>query len=368
MKDSKDKMDTQKELKTRLVFIDTCAYESKNFNFGINSLGRTQRYIEEGKIHLLLPDITKSEIEKHIWDNAEAAEIQLRSILKQKPIKILQIADGLPFSGQLEIPKKEEIFEKITDKFKDFIASPNVELISTENVSPKDIFERYFNSRPPFNNPNKKHEFPDAFVLEAINKISQERGYEVYIISNDNDMKSYILENSNLIHLNNINELNDLIIHNDKSLSEPVKFADQVFEYLRPQIIELAEELLSESEFEPSEFLEYFYDDVIEFIHIDLIEICEKNLEEVHDFKSLFQICIEVTLTVDFSIPDYENSPWDSEDKTYIFIEKEKFSCQYKQKYSAHISLIYEDGIINNSEILELYFDNFLFELNRRVN
>ena len=54
------------ELETRLVFIDTSAYENKNYQFGQHILGRLQELIEQEKIHLLVTDVTKSEIESHL--------------------------------------------------------------------------------------------------------------------------------------------------------------------------------------------------------------------------------------------------------------------------------------------------------------
>jgi len=44
------------ELETRLVFLDTSAYENKNYQFGQYALGRLQELIKQEKIHLLITD------------------------------------------------------------------------------------------------------------------------------------------------------------------------------------------------------------------------------------------------------------------------------------------------------------------------
>lgn len=360
-------MNIEKKLRTRFVFIDTCVFRSKNFNFGIYSLGRTQRYIEEAKIHLLLPDITKSEIEKNIKKCAEEAYKELLSFTKNNNIKILKCLDESPFGGEIKIPSQEEIYKNIHAKFEEFIDSPNVELLTTDKVNSKIIFEKYFNSEPPFDKKDKKFEFPDAFVLETINEISRVRGQEIYVISSDNDMKSYVELNSNLLHLNNINELNDLIIHNDKNLAEPANFADEVFEYLKENIIEIAKSKICESEFEVAQFYDYFYDDIINNIEINSIEISEKNLQEVSRTEAEYQVNFNVELTVDLSIPDYEGSPWDPEDKRYVFIHREKFTNKYQEIFSAYVSLIYEDGIIQKADIMNFSFDSSNFELSNNI-
>ncbi|MFH7410192.1 PIN domain-containing protein [Acinetobacter variabilis] len=357
-------MDSNKELKSRLVFIDTCAFIGKNFNFGIDSLGRLQTYIEEGKIHLLLPDITRSEIEKHIKLKSEEAHSKIKKLFSKDPdVKILRVATDLPLSGALEIPTAEAINENIKSRFQEFIDYPNVEEVSTQTVNSKVIFDNYFNNRPPFDNPKKKVEFPDAFVLEAINNISITRANDLYVVSSDNDLKSYTDLNQNLIHLQDINNLNDLIIHNDKELAEPAKFADAVFESLKKQILEQAREKLKNAEYEDSELSEYIYDDIIHDIEIKSISIIEKNIQDVSSTQAQFQINFEVELTAFLVIPDLARSPYDLESGSYIKLEYVKSHKAYKKTYSAHIWLEYEDGIKSNAEIYDFSFDDAYFEL-----
>lgn len=66
------------ELQTRLVFIDTCAYESKNFQFGQHALGRLQELVENEKIHLLITDVTRSEIEAHLHKKSDDAASKIK--------------------------------------------------------------------------------------------------------------------------------------------------------------------------------------------------------------------------------------------------------------------------------------------------
>ena len=54
------------ELLTRLVFIDTCIYENKNFQFLTYELAKLMQLCEENKILLLSTDMTCHEVERHI--------------------------------------------------------------------------------------------------------------------------------------------------------------------------------------------------------------------------------------------------------------------------------------------------------------
>lgn len=58
------------ELQTRLAFIDTSAFEKKNYQFGQYALGRLQELIEDEKIHLLITDVTRKEIDSHLKEGA----------------------------------------------------------------------------------------------------------------------------------------------------------------------------------------------------------------------------------------------------------------------------------------------------------
>lgn len=357
----------ENKLKSRLVFIDTCCFISKHFNFGIDSLGRTQRYIEEGKIHLLMPDITKSEIEKKIHLAAEKAHLKLKLVFekdKENELKIMTVADGLPYSGKPQIPTVDDIFKKIYEKFEEFIDSPNVEIVSTEHVNPKVIFDNYFNSKPPFGKESKKHEFPDAFVLEAIKDISKSRHQTIYVISLDPDLKSYTQLHENLISLDNINNLNSLIIHNDEELKVPAQFADDVFTFMEKDIFNRAFEHFKRAEYQASDISEDLFSDVIDNVTINKLKISEHNLLNVTENNAEYQVIFSVDLKVDFSVPDYDNAIYDREDGRMYNLEYKKFSENYHKEYSAYITLFFEDRIKENAEIYDIKFEDDIFDVN----
>lgn len=68
------------ELQTRLVFIDTSAFEKKNYQFGQHALGRLQELIEDEKIHLLITDVTRKEIDSHLKHKSEEAASMIKKM------------------------------------------------------------------------------------------------------------------------------------------------------------------------------------------------------------------------------------------------------------------------------------------------
>ncbi|MBJ8417467.1 PIN domain-containing protein [Acinetobacter courvalinii] len=352
------------ELETRLIFIDTCAFENKNFQFGSHALQTLEELLEYNKIQLLITDITKNEIKSHIIKKSEEAIKELNNYMDEKG-KILRAAPELPLNSIFSKTKKQEVYENIISKFEAFLDYPNVETVPINNVNPDIVFEKYFTKQPPFINENKKNEFPDAFVLEAIKAVAQSRMLKIYIISSDKDMLSFAEQNECCIPLQSINELLDLVLRNDKELSQPIEFADSIFERLRNEIFKLTRETLIEAQFEVQLDAPDFYDSIDEVydIVIDNIDIKNKKLIEVTSENAQYEVEFEVEVTASYLLPDYDNSPWDPEDKVYIFLRNEEVIKSYKQNYLAHIALSFSQGIRSQAEISEFEFEHSVFPL-----
>jgi len=224
------------------------------------------------------------------------------------------------------------------------------------------IFEKYFKSEPPFGGANKKSEFPDAFVLEAVSNISKERGHVLYVVSEDGDMEKYAETFDNIIHLKKVDDLLDLVVRKEEELEKPVKFADNILEQLKDSLLEKASEVLSGSEFY-SEEANQLEDDIYQ-IEIKSISIHDKNILSVSHEHVEYEIDFEVVLTAHYSIADYDGSPWDPEDKEYVFLRYSEFAKAHQEIYSAYVFIDYIDGIATNAEVSEFDFTESTFELN----
>ncbi|HFG6863553.1 PIN domain-containing protein [Acinetobacter baumannii] len=353
------------ELETRLVFIDTCAYQNKNFQFGDHILQKLQNLLEEDKIQLLITDITKKEIEEHLLKKSALAIKKLKDYIHADG-KILRGTPELSIHSIFDSITKHDVFNNLNSKFNQFLESPRVENISIKNVNPEVIFNKYFANEPPFISESKKHEFPDAFVLEAVKDVAKSRLLKVYIISTDDDMKAYAEKDENCIHLSSIDELVDLVLRNDDELLEPVSFADSVFSSLEEEIIQRAKGTLEESQFE-AEFEGYEYlDEEVYDLEIDKIVLANKTLIEVTEESAEYEVEFEVELTATYILPDYDSSPWDPEDKVYVFLRKNEITKNHKQKYSANIEISYSEGIKAHAEIFHFQFQDSVFILNEK--
>lgn len=162
------------ELQTRLVFIDTSAYEKKRFQFGLFVLGRLEKLVNEEKIHLLITDVVQSEIEAHLKKFAEEAVTELKKF--QKNASFLHVAEQATGGGLFIEVSAEAVLGEANAKFRALMDNGLTEHISIETVNSKQIFEAYFSGVPPFHRAAKKSEFPDAFTLDALLRVKSLSG------------------------------------------------------------------------------------------------------------------------------------------------------------------------------------------------
>lgn len=348
------------ELESRLVFIDTSVYESKNYQFTEHTLGNLCDFLESKRIHLLITQITINEIKAHLLSKSQESARAIKKI--QKEAMFLRNAPELPCYGIFNKVTANDIYESALRNFEDFMDRSSAEIVDISNVDATIIFDRYFNSEPPFGVLKKKSEFPDAFVLEAVSKVSDDRGHTLYLISNDGDMENYADTVDNLIYLNKVEDFLNLVIREEKELADPVRYADSVFEKLKAELIEIAEVKISEGEFYSDEAMGF--DDEIYQVDIESVCIANKNIISVSKESVEYEIDFEVVLKARYSVIDYDRSPWDPEDKRYMFVLYNDITKKHTETFLAYVNIDYMDGIKANAEIVELYFTDSAFELN----
>ena len=282
------------ELQTRLVFIDTSAYETKKLQFGHFVLGRLQVLVEEEKIHLLITDIVRSEIELHLKKYAEAAVREHKNFRKNG--SFLCLADEVTGGGLFPEITSDAVLNAAIRKFCALVDNGLTEIVSVAAVNPKQIFDDYFSGAAPFHREAKKSEFPDAFSLAAVDAVARSRHHKLYVVSDDGDMAAVAEANDNFIHLKSIDALLDLVNRNDEELAELSTFADSVLEQLQGDVIRMAWEQLYDAEFMPISSDEY--DPVIYETQISSISISEVQLIDVNKDDATYEVTFKVDLWI----------------------------------------------------------------------
>lgn len=333
------------DLKSRLVFVDTNIYEGKNFQFLTHSLGGLKSLIDDGEVHLLVTEVTKGEVVAHIKKKAVAAVSELKAI--KKNAMILRNLPQVPAHGIFSDISANDIAQSLISSFEAFLASDHVEYVSIDGVKPSYVFERYFASLAPFAVGEKEKEFADAFVLKALDDLSEKRGHAIHVISNDKDMLKFAEEHPRLICSDSIDAFIDAV---NKSVSiEPAEFAAKALEVVRGDFMNLVHECINAMD---SEFKVGGWDSQLESVEIYDIELVEANLISIGREGCVYDLEFKfVAETIEVE-KDYDRSPFDHEDDNYPFVLENEFERTFDGEVSLQIKISYQDKLI---ETVELY-------------
>jgi len=107
-----------------------------------------------------------------------------------------------------------------------------------------EVFERYFKQTPPFGGGGKKHEFPDAFVILAVEQWCKQNQESMYVVSGDQDFAEACAELNALHHFGKLDEFLDYFVQEYDSIL--YSYANQLVAQFESNIIEdLASEFVN---------------------------------------------------------------------------------------------------------------------------
>lgn len=209
------------ELLTRNVFIDTSIFVSENFNVKGTKFDSLASLAQEGRVFIKSSDITFREIICNIEESVETAE---KAIKKAKTEGRILRNLGSKSSYQTifaEFPSTK-IVATFMKQIKDYFKLSKTEILPALKTRPSAVFDKYFAKKPPFGLGKKKSEFPDAFVLSALEQWCKKAQQRIYVISQDPDITSACSDSDKLIHLSTLQVLLELVIAHDQNLAQLV--------------------------------------------------------------------------------------------------------------------------------------------------
>lgn len=170
--------------KKEIVFIDTCIYISENYFCSGNRIQTLADLAKNGVISLISTEITNKEIIAHLTRDSMVSYNSLRH--KYEVLK------NFEDESLFEKKERENIAELAKIKVKKFLDNAHVLNLGYEYCNDvTSVFDKYFSEERPFHEGNKKHEFPDAFVLSALEKYCSKFNIKILVLSNDTDLLKY---------------------------------------------------------------------------------------------------------------------------------------------------------------------------------
>lgn len=312
------------------VTLDTNIFDSNKLDFSKDStLGLLVNYIEAKKIKLVLSNIVIKEVEKHVLRVSNDVCSQFRELRKD----ILNVAaepflEQIGISPRLLLLDKKQYKEKGMTVWREFLENLQPEIMDMSLVDIDSIVNDYFEIKPPFEVGEKKRkEFPDAFIA---NQIRKRFGVDevIAIVSNDNGLKKACGNSSNHIFYESLADLYDAINRQEAEYKEVLQ---KINSLLGGYISEIRDIVKNEDCIEVQGI---FYDKdgiATGFDYSDVeVEVIEdikchvRTIDEITDEISWATLLCTANIEVECSYEDYNNAVWDSETKSYYFLETRK--------------------------------------------
>ena len=373
------------------VSFDTNIIEQNKYDFCEHSeLAMLKRFVNEGKIKVYLSNVVIGELRNHcekyaktVMSLAKSAKTQILNGKKIGDTNIDYHGVSESFVAALGLGyilspiKSEVVLQYAHDYINDFLKELKYETFTSENINIDIIMEDYFQSKPPFQDcQKKKYEFPDAVIVNQI-IIGFSEDNPIWFVTEDNGIID-ALENCEYCHIKkSLRELYQDIIQNDDEYREQYKIAEEI---VKNNLLRLKKKINEQLDDDTNISLSGLQQDahgVISGFDYDEVIIIDHTLKSLNifyidDFDERFitaRLICEAMISADCSYNDYENAGWDSETKEYIFLDRITNREKHKAKFAVYVRLdrkgIIEKirfhvllGISNRVELMEnIYCD-----------
>jgi hypothetical protein len=173
-------------LKGKRVFVDTTEFSEANFNVKNPSFAEFQKLCEKGRLTLITTEITRREIFAGVKIQAEKSKNAIDDVCRLG--KTLAKVDAEALRPLLEKVKTDVAEEAVRTAVEEFFAKCSAITAPIPATAVEEVIGLYFDRQPPFGGGKKKAEFPDAFVLEALKRISRPHD-AINVVSKDKDFE-----------------------------------------------------------------------------------------------------------------------------------------------------------------------------------
>ena len=210
-------------LLTKNVSLDTNFFISQNFLDGY-LIKEMANLAATGVLRIYITDIVFREVLRNFNEGLDRAKQknEKRQIENLYILKNLKKYDAYFALPEIDV---EEASYTFSGQLSTWLFKHKIEIIPTDDLKVGAVLKNYFDGKPPFEE-KKKHEFPDAFSLAALENYFAGRKEKCYLISSDKGIREY---SSTVILADK--EAKDIlsVIVKSKENAERIKFIEEKF-------------------------------------------------------------------------------------------------------------------------------------------
>lgn len=164
------------------LYIDTEFFKRQGLRFDTKAFNALRSAFTKGGLRLLVPTIMERELLRHFSREAERVAADVTKAHEKYPANNLKL---------IELPPRDVLIEKCNAEmhrqWSDFKQHFVVECLPiTGNI--EDVVDWYFEILPPFSE-KKPKEFPDAFILSALDQHHKQHHANIAVVGYDGDFR-----------------------------------------------------------------------------------------------------------------------------------------------------------------------------------
>jgi hypothetical protein len=321
------------QLKTRNVFVDTEFFDSIKLNLRSKTAIALRGHAEQGRIRLFLTTITVGEIKRHLRDCVNQAAASLKNIralwaflgsVKSHPLKVL-----------FEKVDKKKLFELLEGEFDSYLEESNAEILDVSSANAVPIFEAYFKLRPPFQEGNKKYEFPDAFAIQVLENWCESKHEKMYVVTKDKGWEAACAENKHLIYIDAVDKILDSVTKDQEA-----EIAERALAYFNNEEANVEREI-RKSFVDRGFYVEGEDGEVTEIVVKD-IDLGEPSVISISESETVLSAEATITFEAEVTINDVNSGYFDKEDSKWIYLPTRSGTVERQEHPRVIVTLDYD--------------------------
>jgi len=339
-------------LQTRHVFLDTDVYRRYGHNLHDKVLQRLLQLTKDHICTLHITDITMAEIERQLRELA--ADVAQAVNKGNRLLRNWRSARLQRFGNRPDAPVDVDASVLANEALSGFGSFGfiihhefNAITHSAFGVPPKAIFDSYFQRKPPFDKPDSK-EFPDAFVIAALDSWCLQRREKIYVITKDKAMLRAVSQTKVLLPIATLEDFLALLVDDPQVIEKVVRIFssstwDTVEEKVRDEVAHLG--TVYTGDLHDGEVVDHRPSDgPVELIDFDVISASDNQIEVVAKLKAPIEFDVQYL--------DTSSAWWDSEDKEYIGGDTETETLELGTTLSVFLVIDQQDESIEDVKLL----------------
>lgn len=340
------------------ISIDTSVVERHQYGFESGVLAKMSQFSRADTLHLAL-DIVLHEMRAHLTKEADIVRSQVKNALK--PLGNAWGIDKDRREEALGILFGTKSVNARTDKrLQDFLDNSSATVLTCADfVDLRDVLSRFVETRSPFGNKEaKKHEFPDAIALLALEGWAVKNDTTVVAVSLDGDWRRFCSESDHVYYLDDLAQALSAFQAGaeDAAALFRTMLNDGKFEELDALLLEAISAQSDKISIDLEATSNWYYE-----AELDQVEVSSKapladevkafDVVEYEDNTLVLQTSLMIDVTAHFNA-SFEH--WDSIDREYMSMGSTTVGQTETLELEVIITVLFENGsaTIDSVELL----------------